>query len=215
MTRLTLALTIAVLVLPVAGFAQTTPTSPTPPTQGPLVLERIHTNFVVAPDYKITELDGEVAHLAGAYAGWLTEDTLLVGGAAYSVANRTDDFKLTYGGLVAGWTLFPDRRIQFGARGLVGLGRATLGTDVAFARFGRGGRDTRVSTRPQPVPETVRFRIEDDFFVFEPQLAVVTRLTNHIAINVGAGYRLTAYAERLDDRVNGASGSIGVQLGGW
>jgi hypothetical protein len=51
--------------------------------------------------------------------------------------------------------------------------------------------------------------------VFEPQLAVVTRLTNHIAINVGAGYRLTAYAERLDDRVNGASGSIGVQLGGW
>jgi hypothetical protein len=211
MTRPPLAVAITALIVPASLSAQT----PTPPTPAPLVIERIHTSFVVTPDYKVTDLDGDVAHLAGGYAGWVREDTLLVGGAAYSVANRSDDFRLTYGGLVAAWTFFPERRVQFGTRGLVGLGRATLGTDVEFARFGRGGRGNRVSTRPDAAPETVRFRIQDDFFVFEPQLTVVTKLTSHIAINVGAGYRVSAHADQLDDRVNGGTGSIGVQLGGW
>jgi hypothetical protein len=212
MMRLPLALTVFILALPVAGIAQT---SPAPPTQGTLVIERLHSNFVVAPDYKVTQLDDEVAHLAGGYAGWLTEDTLFLGGAAYSLANRSDDFRLTYGGLVAGWTLFPDRRIQFGTRGLIGLGRARLGRDVEFARFGRGSRAARGSTRSEAVPETIRFRVEDDFFVFEPQLTVVTKVSKHISLNVGAGYRVTAYADRLDERVNGATGSIGFQLGGF
>jgi hypothetical protein len=212
MTRLPLALAAAILIVPAIAFAQSTPP---PPTQPPVVVERIHTNFVVTPDYKATELDGHIAHLAGSYAAWMTENTLFAGGAAYSVANRSDDFKLTYGGLVAGWTLLPDRRIQFGTRALVRLGRATAGTGVEFARFGRGRRGTRVSTRPEAVPETVRFRVRDDFFVFEPQLTMVTRLRNHVAVNVGAGDRATAYADRLDDRLNGGTGSIGVQLGGW
>jgi hypothetical protein len=207
---------IAVLILPGGAFAQSTPT---PPTQGPLVLERIESGFVVAPDYKVTELDGDLAHLAGGYAGWLLERTLFAGGGIYSVANRADDFRLTYGGLLAGWTLFPESRIQFGARGLIGLGRATLGSDVEVLRFGdRGSRDPRsdrLSTRTPGEPTTVRVRARDEFLVFEPQLTIVTKLTNHIAVNIGAGYRVTAYADRLGDRVNGATGSIGVQLGGW
>jgi hypothetical protein len=211
MTCLPLSLALAMAIAPAAAFAQA---APAPPAQSPLVLERIHSNFIVAPDYKITDVDGEVAHLAGAYAGWVTDDTLLVGGAVYSVANRSDDFRLTYGGLVAGWTLFPDRRIQFGTRGLVGIGRATLGTDVEFARFGRGGRGTRIGPR-DAVPETIRFRTEDDFFVFEPHVTLVTKVSRHVAINLGAGYRVTAYTDWLDERVNGATGSIGVQLGGW
>ena len=212
MTRLPLAVAIALVIGPAVALAQS---APTPPAQPPLVLERIHSNFVVAPDYKVTELDGEVAHLGGGYAGWLTEDTLFLGGAAYSVVNGSDDFRLTYGGVVAGWTLFPERRIQFGARGLVGLGRATLGTDVEFARFGRGRRGTRDDRRADPVPQTIRLRTEDDFFVFEPQLTVITKVTRHIAINMCAGYRATTYGDRLDDRVNGATGSVAVQLGGW
>ena len=215
MTRLPLALPLAltVFILPITGFAQTTP--PRPPAQGPLVVERIHSNFVVAPDYKVTDLDGDLAHLAGGYAGWLTDNTLFLGGALYSVVNGSDDFGLTYGGLVAGWTLFPERRIQFGTRGLVGIGRAGLGTNIEFARFGRGGRRTRGGPRSEPVPDTVRFRVEDDFFVFEPQLTVVTTLTNHISVTVGAGYRITAFADNLGDRVNGATGSIALQFGGW
>jgi hypothetical protein len=214
MTRLPLvfAFALAVVIVPISGFAQT-PSSP--PPQGPLVVERIHSNFVVAPDYKVTELDGDVAHLAGGYAGWLTDNTLFLGGALYSVANGSDDFGLTYGGLVAGWTLFPERRVQFGTRGLVGVGRAGLGTDIEFARFGRGGRGSRGGPRLEPVPQPIRFQVEDDFFVFEPQLTVVTKVTNHISINVGAGYRVTAYAERLGDRVNGAAGTVALQFGGF
>jgi hypothetical protein len=220
-----LPLVLVLLLAPAAAFAQGT----TPPTQGRLVIEHLESGFAVAPDYKITELDDEIAHLAGGYAGWITEDTLFVGGAAYSVANRSDDFKMTYGGLLVGWAMPPERRIQFGARGLVGIGRATLGTDIELLdAAGRLGSvtDGRFGDRAGRLGDVARFgarlrnratrlRIDDDVFVFEPQLTLVTKLTNHIAVNVGAGYRVTAFADRLGDRVNGLSGSLGVQLGGW
>jgi hypothetical protein len=47
-------------------------------------------------------------------------------------------------------------RIQFGAREPVAVGRATRGTDVEFARFGRGGRGTPVSTEPHDDAEASR-----------------------------------------------------------
>ena len=37
-----------------AGYAQK---APAPTSNGPLVLERIHNDWVVAPDYKITKVD--------------------------------------------------------------------------------------------------------------------------------------------------------------
>jgi hypothetical protein len=67
---------------------------------------------------------------------------------------------------------------------------------------GRGG--TQVST--------VRVRARDDFFVFEPQAEVLTRLTDHIGLNWAAGYRLTGLTDALDDRLNGATGNLGLQL---
>jgi hypothetical protein len=213
MIRLPLALTLATLLSPVAVFAQQgTPT--TTPGQG-LVIERIENGFVIAPDYKLTDLDGDLAHLAGAYGGWLADRTLLIGGAFYTVTNRSDDFELTYGGLVGGWTVFPDHRIQFGARGLVGFGRATLGADAPFARFGRRGSRRNQVSSVDGQPGAIRFNVEEDLFVFEPQFTMSARLSRHISINLGAGYRLTAYGDVLDDRVNGATGSIGVQFGGW
>jgi hypothetical protein len=215
MSRALLAITVVAAVAPGAVLAQTTPP---PPANGPLVIERVETAFVVAPDYKVTDVDGEVAHLAGAYAGWLTEDTLFVGGAVYSLANRSDDFRLSYGGVVAGWTLLPERRIQFGLRGLVGLGRATLGSDIDLVRFGRrGSRDSQRDRfrAPTSLPTTVRVSTRDEFVLLEPQLTILTKLTDHLSMSVGAGYRITGYAERLGDRVNGATGSVALQLGGW
>lgn len=215
--RLMSAMTTAALLITFPVCAQQTPA---PPTHGPLILERVESRFVVAPDYKITELDGDVAHLAGGYAGLLTDDTVFVGGALYSATNRSDDFKLTYGGLALGWNVFPAGRVQFGARGLVGLGRATLGSDVNVLRFDDrnvrfGSRSDRTDRLGTAVPATVRVLARDDFFVFEPQLTAVAKLTDHIGLQVGAGYRVTAYADRLRDRVNGPAGSIALQLGGW
>lgn len=197
-------LAIALLALPWPAAAQ----SPPPSTQKPFVLERLENRFVVAPDFKVTEIDDDTGQLAGAYAGWLAEDTLLIGGAGYWLANGPDDAELAYGGLLVGWTTPAEHRIQFGARGLVGVGRATLGTDVVrFARFGsRGGSPSL----PLPETVTVRFQAEDDFFVFEPQLTLVTKFTDHLGITWGAGYRLTGFTEFAGDRLRGVTGSVAL-----
>ena len=52
----------------------------------------------------------------------------------------------------------------------------------------------------------------DEFFVFEPQVDLLTQVTDHVSVNWAAGYRLTALTEALDDRLNGATGSVALQL---
>jgi hypothetical protein len=202
------------LSIPAAALAQP-PSSPR--TQGPLVIERIDNDVVVAFDYKVTDVDDRVGQLVGGYGGWLAEDTLLIGGGIYTLANGSRDFKLTYGGLLIGWTMPAEHRFQFGARGLVGLGTTTLGTDAGRVTFGgRGGvvdPRGRLDTRGQAgVPTTVRVRLYDDFFVFEPQVTLVTKFTRAIAVHWNGGYRVTGYTS-LDDRLNGVSGSVALQFG--
>ena len=199
MTRSLLA--IALCAFPLTAAAQGTAPS------GPLVLERLENNFIVAPDFKVTEIDGETGQLAGGYAGWLAEDTLLVGGALYHLVSGPNEAELTYGGLVVGWSTPAEHRIQFGARGLVGVGRSELGFDVPrVARFG-----SRRGAGGAPAATTVRLRGRDDFFVFEPQLTLVTKVNDHIGVTWGAGYRLTGYTQFADDRLGGVTGSVALQ----
>jgi len=192
----------------------TTPTGQT--AQGPLVVERIHSRFVIAPDFKVTEVDDEVAGLAGAYGGWLNDRTLLIGAGGYWLANRHDDFKMAYGGLVVGWQMAADRRIGFGVRGLVGAGEATLGDSVTiltrdepFARFGQSGRNTAVFP-----PINRRFIFDEGFFIAEPQVDLHLRFTNSIRLNWGVGYRLIGAARGVEDRLRGVTGSVAIQFGG-
>ena len=199
------------------------------PTPGPLVLERVHNGFVVAPDYKVTELNGDVAQLAGAYVGRVIDDQLLIGGAGYWLANGERGTELRYGGVMVGWTTAPGR-IRFGARGLVGGGSGTvalslddrIGGRIQDPRIlGAGMRDIRdigarfgVRMPPLiPVGSIPSFRVHEDFFVFEPQVNVVTKVTGHIAVDVAAGYRLIGLADALGDRLEGVTGSLGLQLG--
>lgn len=178
--------------------------------QGPLVLERVESGFMIAPDVKATDIDGEFGALAGAYGGWVIEKTLLVGAGGYWLANGSDDLEMAYGGLVVEWLARTDRSIGFGARGLIGGGQATLSdTRTIAARF--GGRNGR---NPASEARDIRFRFEETFLVFEPQLNVLLNLTKHIRVNVGAGYRVTGYTRGAGDRLNGPSGSIAVQFGG-
>ena len=192
--------------------------APPPPTPAqPLILEPIHDTFVIAPEYKVTSLDNEVGQLAGVYAGRVLDQALFVGGAAYWLANQTRDFKLTYGGAVVGWSMPAGSHIRFGARGLAGFGTATLGTDIttlvrgndlrSLTRF--GGRGTTVPSQPG----TIRVLARDDFAVFEPQANVLAHITDHVAVDVSAGYRFTAYDDVLRDRLEGATGSLALQLG--
>ena len=76
----------------------------TPPTQGPMIVETIHSGFLAAPDVKVTEVDHKTSELVGGYAGWVTDDTFLVGGGGYWLANaRGNDREMAYGGLVVQW----------------------------------------------------------------------------------------------------------------
>lgn len=201
MTKL-LSAVFFVLLVPMAAAAQT---SQTPP--GPLVLERIHNPFVVAPDYKITDIDGDTGQLAGAYAGKLLADTLFVGGGFYWLVNGDHGEEMRYGGLVLGWSRPAGRAVRFGARGLVGVGTATMGVDGQFATQPRG----REPIRGFP-GQTVRFLARDDFFVFEPQVNATVQVIPHVGLEVGGGYRVTGATSVLEDRLNGVSGSLAVQL---
>ena len=190
---------LVVLLLPMVAAAQT--------TQEPLVLERLHNPFVVAPDYKITDIDGDTGQLAGAYAGKLLGDILFVGGGFYWLVDGEHGEEMRYGGLVLGWSMPAGRAVRFGARGLVGFGTATLGVDGQLIGQPRG----RFSTRGVP-GQTVRFLAHDDFFVFEPQVNATVQVIPHVGVEVGGGYRLSGATNALEDRLNGVSGNVGVQL---
>lgn len=207
-------------------YAQST----TPPANGPLVLERIHDSWVLAPDFKVTDVDHNTGELAGAYGGRLIDGTILIGGAGYWLANDRRDLKLAYGGLIVGWQSPEFGRIRFGGRGLVGAGRATLGFDVGALRGGVplpvdgrgeirfGVTDPRTLIAPgrtPSVPDTLRARAlgRDDFLVFEPQANVSARLTKAINVSCGVGYRETAQADVLRDRLNGPTANLAVQFG--
>jgi hypothetical protein len=216
---------VAALFITSSASAQSAQNPPAP-TNGPLVLERIHDPWVLAPDFKVTDLDGRTGQLPGAYGGRLLDDTLLIGGAVYWLANDERDFKMTYGGVLVGWQSHEFGRIRFGGRGLTGFGRATLGVDSAplrgitpLAPAGRGDirfgvTDPRVPAPPLPAQRIrARFAATDDFFVVEPQANVSVRITNGIGVSCGASYRQTANANWLRDRLNGPSASLAVQFG--
>ncbi len=195
---------IALLLLFSVGAAAQT-------TQGPLVLEQIHNPFVVAPDYKFTDLDGDTGQLAGAYAAKLLAERLLVGGGFYWLVNGDGGEEMRYGGFLLGWSLPVGQAVRFGARGLVGFGTATLGVEGQFP----GQPQPRGRGRLHGFPvagQTVRFLANDDFFVFEPQVNTTVQVIPHVGIEVGGGYRLTGATNVLEDRLNGISGSIAAQL---
>jgi hypothetical protein len=203
---------------PTAGTQQTTPTQG---TIGP-----IESGFVIAPDARFTEVNDRSATLVGAYGGWMTEHTVLIGAGGYWLANDARDFEVAYGGPVVEWLVHGDRTVAFGGRGLIGGGRATLGgtlgnlfgvtTDTQAASFSRGGH------RGRPVATDTGRRltrssfviVRDDFFIAEPQAILSIRAARWLHVDTGVGYRFIAGAGSLDDRLRGVSGTISVRFGG-
>jgi hypothetical protein len=193
----------------------------TPVTQGPMVVERVHSGFLAAPDVKVTEVDHTTSALVGGYAGWLTDETFFVGGGGYWLANPDNDRKMAYGGLVLQLLAHADRRIRFGIKGLIGGGRATLGTTIQpvldfrdlpnLPDLGRFGIDLDRALR---APTSTRIRLSEGFFVAEPQLDIIVRLSRQLRLTGGAGYRFIAADGRDDGRLRGATGTIGLQIGG-
>jgi hypothetical protein len=211
-----------VLIAPLAAPAQdATPTS-NQNAQGPMIVERVKSGFLVAPDFKVTEVDHETSELAGAYAGRVTDNTLLIGAGGYWLANQSRDHQMAYGGLVVGWLARTNRRIGFGAKALVGGGQATLSNafigivetgDDRDRQFGRGP----IAPREHPVLQqnaARRMRFRDGFFIVDPEANLLVNLTRRLRLAGGVGYRLTSGAGGTDDRLRGVTGSLALQIGG-
>jgi len=186
-----------------------------------MVVERVHSGFLAAPDVKVTEVDHTTSALVGGYAGWLTDETFFVGGGGYWLANPDSDRKMAYGGLVLQLLAHSDRRIGFGIKGLIGGGSATLGTTIQPAFDFRDlpnlpdlRRLDLDLDRFLRAPTPTRIRLSEAFFIAEPEFDVVVRLTRQLRLTGGVGYRLIDAEGRDDHRLSGATGTIGLQIGG-
>jgi len=197
-----LVLFLAIVLVPLRVAAQTTPSTP-----GPMIFEPVRSGWLVAPDAKITEVDGRTSELVGGYAGRITDDTLFIGGGGYWMANQSRDRQMAYGGLVVQWLARTNARLGFSVKGLVGGGAATLsGLTLLRDNDDRDDRRGRITT--------VTGRRNQAFFVAEPEADVLVRLTRHMRLTAGAGYRFTASERGGDSRLQGAVGTLGVQRGG-
>jgi hypothetical protein len=176
----------------------------------------------------MTEFNNEFGTLIGAYGGWLSDRTWLLGMGGYWLANNTHNQGMAYGGLVLQVLAHSDQRIGFAVKGLVGGGDATVtaayrdvyGTpppnvspDVVF---GHGNRPERPSHQPIPPPITPNTQLvfHEGFFIAEPQAQLMWNVSSNVRLTFGAGYRIIAGADPVNDRLRGPIGSVSVEFGG-
>jgi hypothetical protein len=214
MKNLVVVMTLTAALVPATVGAQ----QPAPATG--LQISEVQSGFVIAPDARFTEVNDKPATLAGVYGGWLTDRKLFIGGGAYWLANRSDDFKMQYAGGLVRWNFGADRTLGFSAGAFVGLGDATLsrtygdvfgvpsGTAIGGNRF--AGRNHGV----QAITADTRLRINDNFVVTEPQVSALWNVTGWMRLDAGIGYRFIGASDILGDQLRGPSGSVSLQFGG-
>jgi hypothetical protein len=200
----------------------------------------IESNFLIAPDYKFTEVDGDFAGLAGFYGGWLIDQKFLIGGAAYFQTNGGNDSDMKYGGAVLEYFFNPTRVANISVRGLVGGGKATLnrfgfeglrlrGGFPGRGNFGLGDFDLgnldlgninlgnfagRFGGRfPFDDIDLSRIlKVEETFLVMEPEVNVTLNVTEKFRLGFGGGYRFIGAAGPFDDRLEGFTANVAAQF---
>jgi hypothetical protein len=206
---------VAALVL-LCGAAAARAQQPPPSSGGPLVLEPMHNGFLIAPDVKVTKVNGKIGTLAGAYAGWIRDDRLFIGGGGYWRADgKKDTDGLGYGGLIVGWFFDPDRPVSVSAKTLVGLGQYSWSAEVPIGVPYCALPEKYLCSMTAPVDGNRfdrRFRFRNDFVVLEPEVDVQAKLGQRVRLSAGAGYRLIDGARGLDRVTRGATGSVSVQF---
>jgi len=235
--RAACAAAVLIVALPLGAAAQTSSDAtdpgadgaqpPAPVNQGPMIVERIHSGFMLVPEVKATAFDKRFSGLIGGSAGWVSQETFFIGGGGYWMpTNRSNDRRLAYGGVVMQWFVANSDRFGLSAKALLGGGRATLPDTVTQVVGVPIGRDTDRLTPAQlrdliqshTVTTTVRSR--QDFLVAEPELNARLGLAKHVRLTLGAGYRFAGNDWRRGGgfdrgrRISGAVGSLGVQIGG-
>jgi hypothetical protein len=171
---------------------------------GPLVLQPVNSGFVFTPEVKFSPVNHSTGTLVGGYGGWLLEDTFLLGGAAYWLTNGKNGTDMSYGGIIAGWTVPLGDMVRVGGRGLFGFGYAEIPYQYTYT-YGYGHH--------QGTPTTYWNWVAQNFVVFEPQATAAIRFTRTVSLDIAGGYRVVGDAGGLDHELRGGFGSIGVRFG--
>jgi hypothetical protein len=189
------------ITLAVPAMAAAQDSSPATASQGgPMIVEQVTSHYAIAPEVKASKFDGTTGVFIGGHGGMLLGNTFLVGAGIYTLANGERGRGMTYGGGVVGWQWWDGGLFKGDVRALVGAGSGTATQALTFTdRAGRTFRESRF--------------LSSDFFVTEPQADLLVRLTKHLHLAVGAGYRLTNISRGESDRFNGASGSLALRIG--
>lgn len=181
-----------------------------------LQIRQIQSGPVAAPEVRFGRVNDRDATFVGGYAGWLTDQKLFIGGAGYWLANRDDDFKMQYGGILVSWTVYGDRAVGLSTGVLLGLGGATMARPYGELL------PAPAILAPAGVRDDLRRRfdddalvpVHDDFVLAEPHVNALVKLTPWLRLDAGVGYRFIGASEVLDRHLRGASGSIALRFGG-
>ena len=179
--------------------------------QGPMTVERMQEGWTIAPDFKVTRFDGGTRTLAGAYGGWVIDNTLMIGGAGYGLMDPSHTRRLSYGGLLVEWRQGTDKALGFSVKGLLGAGTATASRTVTLIAFD----PDHAIPPPSTSLGTATLAFREDFFVAEPQVDVLLKVAPHVRLHVGGGYRAVSGANGLEREIRGATGSISLEFGPW
>ena len=201
-------------VLPVAAFLSVClwpHAAAAQASSGPMTVQRIGNSVFFAPDFKITDFNGQASGLAGGYGGYLLEDAFFIGAGGYWLTDTSPGRDMWYFGLVTGVYLNRDRPVGFGFKALIGGGEATIGQQYTYVQPRRAGPG---------VPVTGMDFYHTSIFVFEPEADVVVHLNQHMKLTGGVGYRLTGdpyygyygYYGYSNGRINGVTGSVALQI---
>jgi hypothetical protein len=220
-------LALLLTVVPAVVFGQDASPQPTPAPPSRLTMERIHNGFVIAPDNRFTEVDGQFANILGVYGGWMMDRTFLIGAGGYWLTNGSHEREMSYGGAVVEWLIHGDRPLGFSARALIGGGSASVPGTFSLPPFpvpyplpasGMGDRGPDHGFWPPwgpgGWPTNVTVRLHDGFFVAEPQVNVSWKAKKWLHVTAGGGYRFISGTRNMDNRLHGASGSVSLQVGG-
>jgi hypothetical protein len=204
------------------------PVYPPPPVYGPPPVQRpgpppgpvtgitqvstegAESGFAFSPDYRFADVNRQLAHLLGFYAGGVVAGRLFFGGGGYWQLNDThNNISLAYGGFVTEWRQWNNRPVGLTFHALIGGGDANIGNNNYYI----GG--------PQPSPYhggyyySPYYYGHEGFFIFEPEAQVNVRLARDFRFTAGVSYRLTSTYNGIvsGDQLNGVSGTISVRFG--
>ena len=171
---LPLAVFLSAVLLPRTAAAQV--------SAGPMTVQRVGNSAFIAPDFKITDFNGKTSGVAGAFGGYLVENTFFIGAGGYGLTDTSSQRDMWYFGLVTGVYVNRDRPVGYGFKALIGGGEATVAQQYLAPPPQRPGRGA---------PVYVTGGYHTGIFVFEPEANVVVRVNRHVTLTGGVGYRFT------------------------